>query len=176
MNETKTFTRFEKSQIINTAKVLKGFFAKKDSLEKKINELRKEMLAIDEQQKRWEAPIMDLLGGHRLEEVVEYKRELQSNGKYATKIALRYPDSVLPPVTDEPECPVHEEDTHADTTEFPAQEEPAAAAQTDPTEPDYDSAGFSTEDGLQEGESPELMEQAAADSDSTSEEDPFSFD
>ena len=91
MAETKQFTRFEKSQIINTAKVLKGFFAKKDSLEKKINELKQEMLAVDEQQKRWEAPIMDLLGGHRLEEVVEYKKELQP----AASMLRRFPCAIL---------------------------------------------------------------------------------
>lgn len=161
MTETKQFTRFEKSQIINTAKVLKGFFAKKDSLEKKIKELKKEMLAVDEQQKRWEAPIMDLLGGHRLGEVVEYKKELQPSGKYATKISLRYPETVLPPVVTEPECPTHEfgndfdEDRSADVDEDMQGEFAKVPAEH---EPEQDSAGFSTKDGLQEGEPAELAE------------------
>jgi hypothetical protein len=169
MTETKQFTRFEKSQVINTAKVLKGFFAKKESLQKKIDELKKEMLAVDEQQKRWEAPIMDLLGGHRLEEVVEYKKELQPSGKYATKISLRYPETVLPPVAAEPECPTHEfgndfdEDRDADVDEdMPGEFAEAPAEQ----EPEQDSAGFSTEDGLQEGEPAKLAEKIA-------EDDPF---
>lgn len=88
----------------------------------------------------------------------------------------------------EPECPTHEfgsdfdEDREADVdedmpgefTELPMPEEPAVtdeddtpwedeavAAQTSPVdeqEPEYDSAGFSTEDGLQEGEPAELAE------------------
>lgn len=175
MAETKTFTRFEKSQIINTAKVLKGFFAKKDSLEKKINELRQEMLAIDEQQKRWEAPIMELLGGHRLEEVVEYKKELQASGKYATKINLRYPETVLPPVDAEPECPAHDEaDREVDIDEdMPGHWEKLPEATTEQEEPEYDSAGFSTEDGLQEGEPAELAEQVEVEHENTPEDDPF---
>lgn len=86
----------------------------------------------------------------------------------------------------EPECPTHkfgndfDEDREADVdedmpgefTELPMPEEPAVtteddtpwndeaiAAQTSPVdEPEYDSAGFSTEDGLQEGEPAELAE------------------
>jgi hypothetical protein len=167
MAETKTFTRFEKSQIINTAKVLKGFFAKKDSLEKKINELRQEMLAIDEQQKRWEAPIMELLGGHRLEEVVEYKKELQASGKYATKINLRYPETVLPPVDAEPECPNAGSDFDIDAGHV------VPEATTEQEEPENDSAGFNTEDGLQEGEPAELAEQVEAEHENTPDDDPF---
>lgn len=187
MTETKQFTRFEKSQIINTAKVLKGFFAKKDSLEKKIKELKQEMLAVDEQQKRWEAPIMDLLGGHRLEEVVEYKKELQPSGKYATKITLRYPETVLPPVAEEPECPNHDNcgsdfdidkeavlAREADIDEdMPGNWEKVPEAAAEQKEPEYDSAGFSTEDGLQEGEPAELTEQVNAEAESIPEDDPF---
>lgn len=165
MSDNKTFTRFEKSQIMNTAKVLKGFFAKKDSLQKKINDLRAEISAIDEQQRRWEAPIMDLLQGHRIEEVVEYKRELTAAGKYTTKVSLRYPETVLPPETFEPECPSHA------GADFDIDKEPAAESQE--TVPEYDSAGFSTEDGLTEGEPAELAEQVNAEAESIPEDDPF---
>lgn len=87
----------------------------------------------------------------------------------------------------EPECPTHEfgsdfdkdreadvdEDMPGEFAELPLPEEPAAtdeddtpwedeavAAQTSPTdnEPEYDSAGFNTEDGLAEGEPAELAE------------------
>lgn len=166
MSDNKTFTRFEKSQIMNTAKVLKGFFAKKDSLQKKINDLRAEISAIDEQQRRWEAPIMDLLQGHRIEEVVEYKRELTAAGKYTTKVSLRYPETVLPPETFEPECPSHA------GADFDIDKESVAEPQE--TVPEYDSAGFSTEDGLTEGEPEELAAQVeAGPNEAIPEDDPF---
>lgn len=96
MTQTKNYSRFEKSQIMNTAKVLKQFIVKKEGVQKKIDALKEEMNSIDDMQKKWEAPIMELLGGRRIEEVVEYRKELQSNGKYVTKIVFRYPDTIIP--------------------------------------------------------------------------------
>jgi hypothetical protein len=87
---------------MNTAKVLKQFIVKKEGVQKKINALQDEINSIDDMQKKWEAPIMELLGGRRIEDVVEYRKELQSNGKYATKIVFRYPETIVP--VEDTEC------------------------------------------------------------------------
>lgn len=166
------FSRFEKSQIMNTAKVLKSFITKKMSIQRKIHELEQEIAGIDATQKKWEGPIMDLLHGHRIEDVVEYKQELTASGKYSTKVVFRYPDTILPMEnTAEPECPNHEtahDDRDADiNTDIPGHfEELPENATTEEKEPEYDSAGFSSEDGLAEGESAELAEVV-------NDEDPF---
>lgn len=161
------FSRFERSQIMNTAKVLKSFVTKKNALQRKIDELKKEIAGIDATQQKWEGPIMDLLRGHRIEEVIEYKQELTSNGKYSTKCVFRYPDTILPPEsTSEPECPSHEA-AHTDLdvdidTDMPGHfEEVPEADTTEESVPEQDSAGFSTEDGLQEGEPAELADPVA---------------
>lgn len=168
------FSRFEKSQIMNTAKVLKSFITKKMSIQRKIDELKQEIAGIDASQKKWEGPIMDLLHGHRIEDVVEYKQELTASGKYSTKVVFRYPDTILPPENaTEPECPSHEDahDREVDIdTDMPGHwEKLPEAATTEEKEPEYDSAGFSSEDGLQEGEPAELAE-------AVNSEDPFGLD
>jgi len=152
------FSRFEKSQIMNTAKVLKSFVTKKAAIQRKIDELKQEIAGSDATQKKWEGPIMDLLRGHRIEDVVEYKQELTASGKYSTKVVFRYPDTILPPENvAEPECPSHET----------AHDEPEP--DTEEKEPEYDSAGFSTEDGLAEGEPAEPAEVV-------NDDDPFGLD
>lgn len=168
-----TFSRFEKSQIMNTAKVLKSFITKKLSIQRKIDELKQEIAGIDATQKKWEGPIMDLLHGHRIEDVVEYKQELTASGKYSTKVVFRYPETILPPEPDSAtaEAVQHEavhEDREIDIDEdMPGHFEPLPeAATTEEKEPEYDSAGFSSEDGLKEGEPAELAE-------AVNDEDPF---
>ena len=180
MSENKTFTRFEKSQIMNTAKVLKNFIAKKATLQKKISELNEEIAAIDESQRRWEGPIMDLLQGHRIEDVIEYQRELQASGKYSTKIVFRYPDSILPPeekLEDEtysaPSRPGAGSDYDIDRepdidTDMPGHWEKLPSEES---VPEYDSAGFG-QDGLQEGEPAELAEKV----ENPDDDDPFALD
>lgn len=133
-------------------------------LEKRLEKLNEKIEEMDKQQQNWERPIIDATG-MRMESIFGYEIKNDS-GKNTLNVFFKYPETVVPEdfYNFEPECPTHagsDFDLDAGNVE---QGEPwtdeAVAAQTSATEeePEYDSAGFSTEDGLQEGEPAELAE------------------
>jgi len=177
------FTALQKNLILSTARtIFKDFVGKKQKLnerrekiiadnkvvlDKKLAVVDTELEVIDGMQKKFEGNIIELLGGYRLEDVVNFEPVTSESGRTTMKCTFKYPDTILPP-TDETE-----EDVHADCAEPAPQAEnefqPVADIDEDmqgehvPTpeesEPEYDGAGFNTEDGLQEGELAELAEQ-----------------
>lgn len=128
-------------------------------LEKKLATLNAKIAEMDAAQKPWEAIIIEKTG-FRLEDIFNYEVKT-GEGKSHVAVTFKYPTTIVPPVAEtpaepEPECPTHEdaereadidEDMPGEFTEVPEEKEP-----------EYDSAGFSTEDGLAEGEPAELSE------------------
>lgn len=183
---TKIENDFSAAQDEELQKMIAEFRAKSEArLEKKLASLKGKVAAIDAEQALWENIIIEKTG-HRAEEIFDFEITTSDTGKKSVKASFKYPDVLPPAGTAEPECPNHEdedrdadidEDMDGEFTELPMPEEPAViaeddtpwddnavAAQTSPIddEPEYDSAGFSTEDGLQEGEPAKLAEQIAA--------------
>ena len=140
-------------------------------LEKRLEKLNVQIQEIDDVQKQWEKPIIDATG-HRMEEIFGYEMAPGEGGKNRLNVYFKYPETVLPPDV-EPECPNHED---ADDSAEIWDDEAVAAQTSEPKEepqavdelptakvpeseiPEYDSAGFSTEDGLAEGEPAELAD------------------
>lgn len=146
-------------------------------LEKKLATLNAKIAEMDAAQKPWEAIIIEKTG-HRLEDIFDYEVKT-GEGKSHVAVTFKYPATIVPPVAEapaepEPECPSHEdtdreadvdEDMPGEFTEVPEEKEP-----------EYDSAGFSTEDGLTEGEPAELAEAVNAPAPSESDEHVFGSD
>lgn len=136
-------------------------------LEKRLERLNKQIEDMDKAQRGWEQPIIDATG-RRAEDIFGYEMQSSTDGKNRLNVFFRYPDTVIPP-TSEPECPTHDEaencevwddeavaaQTSEPKDEYKFEELPTAEV-PEPEIPEYDSAGFSTEDGLQEGEPAEL--------------------
>jgi hypothetical protein len=185
------FTALQKNLILSTARtIFKDFVGKKQKLnerrekiiadnkvvlDKKLAVVDTELEVIDGMQKKFESNIIELLGGYRLEDVVNFEPVTSESGRTTMKCTFKYPDTILPP-TDETEEGVHAdcaESAPQAENEFQSIENPVEERKADidedmagefvPTpeenEPEYDGAGFSTEDGLQEGEPAELAEQ-----------------
>lgn len=185
------FTALQKNLILSTARtIFKDFVGKKQklnerrekiiadnkiALDKKLAGVDTELQVIDGMQKKFEGNIIELLGGYRLEDVVNFEPVTSESGRTTMKVSFKYPETILPP-TDE----AKDEDVHADCAEpeltaeneFQPIENPVEEREADidedmagefvpapENEPEYDGAGFSTEDGLQEGEPAELAEQ-----------------
>jgi len=137
-------------------------------LEKRLAKLNKTISDMDEVQKSWEKPIIDMTG-FRMEDMFDYEMKSGDDGSNRLVVSFKYPETVIPPVSElEPECPCHEdaehdididEDMSCENTAVSDYEE--SAQPVDESEPEYDSAGFSAEDGLQEGEPAELAETIA---------------
>lgn len=157
----------------------------KARLEKKLAVLNKKIEEINAAQASIEKIIVDKTG-YGADDIFDYEI-VDSGSSKNVKVTFKYPD-VIPPVEIEHDGVHHLMDADGDVIEpEDAWDDEAVAAQTSPTEepeeapeelpmpeepvaadeddtpfddePEYDSAGFSTEDGLAEGEPAELAEQ-----------------
>ena len=101
----KQFSNFEKAAIKRTAQNVDKFVTKKFKLAEQINKLQEEYSAVTKMQEEWEAPIVSMTG-HTTEELVS-KQEIiltAKDGKTTKtyKFVLKYPETVVPPVNNNP--------------------------------------------------------------------------
>jgi len=121
------FTALQKNLILSTARtIFKDFVGKKQKLnerrekiiadnkvvlDKKLAVVDTELEVIDGMQKKFEGNIIELLGGYRLEDVVNFEPVTSESGRTTMKCTFKYPDTILPPTNEA------DEDVHADCAE-----------------------------------------------------------
>lgn len=97
----KQFKQFEITTIKRTAQNVAPLVAKRDKLFKKRDEIQAELDITIKSIAAFEEPIKVMTGGFSSEELT--KRVVNDKGQ--AKYVLRYPDTVVPPVTSEhPNC------------------------------------------------------------------------
>lgn len=127
------FTALQKNLILSTARtIFKDFVGKKQKLnerrekiiadnkvvlDKKLAVVDTELEVIDGMQKKFEGNIIELLGGYRLEDVVNFEPVTSESGRTTMKCTFKYPDTILPPTNEA------DEDVHADCAETAPQAE-----------------------------------------------------
>lgn len=101
----KQFSNFEKAAIKRTAQNVDKFVTKKFKLAEQINKLQEEYSAVTKMQEEWEAPIISMTG-HTTEELVSKQEVILTakDGKTTKtyKFVLKYPETVVPPVNNNP--------------------------------------------------------------------------
>lgn len=101
----KQFSNFEKAAIKRTAQNVDKFVTKKFKLAEQINKLQEEYSAVTKMQEEWEAPIISMTG-HTTEELVSKQEVILTakDGKTTKtyKFILKYPETVVPPVNNNP--------------------------------------------------------------------------
>jgi hypothetical protein len=121
------FTALQKNLILSTARtIFKDFVGKKQKLnerrekiiadnkvvlDKKLAVVDTELEVIDGMQKKFEGNIIELLGGYRLEDVVNFEPVTSESGRTTMKCTFKYPDTILPPTNEA------DEDVRADCAE-----------------------------------------------------------
>lgn len=117
MTNSIKFTSLQKQLILSTARTIFGDFIKKKNvlkarrekivadakaaLDKKLESVDADLMVIEESQKGFEANMIQMLGGHRLEDVVNFEPVTSESGRTSLKVSFKYPDTILPPCTDE---------------------------------------------------------------------------
>lgn len=82
--EKKEFSKFEIAAIKRTAQNISSFITKRNKLVAKRDALDAEINSINEAIDKWEAPIMEITGGKKVEELVDrvqVKTGVDKNGK-----------------------------------------------------------------------------------------------
>lgn len=82
--EKKEFSKFEVAAIKRTAQNISSFITKRNKLVAKRDALDAEINSINEAIDKWEAPIMEITGGKKVEELVDrvqVKTGVDKNGK-----------------------------------------------------------------------------------------------
>ena len=101
----KQFSNFEKAAIKRTAQNVDKFVTKKFKLAEQINKLQEEYSALVKMQEEWEAPIVSMTG-YTTEELVSKQEVIitAKDGKTTKtyKFVLKYPETVVPPVNNNP--------------------------------------------------------------------------
>lgn len=106
----KKFSKIEIAVIKRTAQNVNQFVNKKEKINAKIAELEAEKASLQPIIDSFQGPIKEMTGGYTTEDLVQ--REVISTGKIdpktgkeimQTRFVLKYPDTVIPVATEEPE-------------------------------------------------------------------------
>lgn len=111
----KEFTKFELARMKRTAQNVEGFLKQKNKLEAKKTEIDAKLKIINEQIELTDAPTVAMTGYHTediIKKVVTPTDQVDKNGNIIKKTTFEfiYPDTIIPPVTEE-ETPVSTEET-----------------------------------------------------------------
>ena len=154
----KTFSKIEISVIKSAAKNAAPYVAKKQKLDAQIKEVEEKVAEqikkrVEEKVQKLEAEkagyqaiidslnasVKQITGGYSTEELIDIKKEAtgqmdQKTGKeiFKTVYVLKYPETVVPPTTEEatePECPTPENEEPVEENPVELQQEAAEAAE-----------------------------------------------
>ena len=117
----KEFTKFELARMKRTAQNVEGFLKQKNKLEEKKAKIEEELAVINQQIELTDAPTVAMTGYHTediIKKVVTPTDQVDKNGNIIKKVTFEfiYPDTIVPPVTEE-EVPVDTEGTIANDEE-----------------------------------------------------------
>ena len=117
----KEFTKFELARLKRTAQNVEGFLKQKNKLEAKKAEIEAELVNVNQQIELTDAPTVAMTGYHTediIKKVVTPTDQVDKNGNVIKKVTFEfiYPDTIVPPVTEE-EAPVDTEETIANDEE-----------------------------------------------------------
>ena len=113
----KEFTKFELARMKRTAQNVEGFLKQKNKLEEKKAKIEEELAVINQQIELTDAPTVAMTGYHTediIKKAVTPTDQVDKNGNIIKKVTFEfiYPDTIVPPVTEE-EAPVDTEETIA---------------------------------------------------------------
>ena len=122
----KEFTKFELARMKRTAQNVEGFLKQKNKLEEKKAKIEEELAIINQQIELTDAPTVAMTGYHTediIKKVVTPTDQVDKNGNIIKKVTFEfiYPDTIVPPVTEE-EAPVDTEETTASDVEKSSEE------------------------------------------------------
>ena len=111
----KEFTKFELARLKRTAQNVEGFLKQKNKLEAKKAEIEAELANVNQQIELTDAPTVAMTGYHTediINKVVTPTDQVDKNGNVIKKVTFEfiYPDTIVPPVTEE-ETLVNNEET-----------------------------------------------------------------
>ena len=111
----KEFTKFELARLKRTAQNVEGFLTQKNKLEAKKAEIEAELANVNQQIELTDAPTVAMTGYHTediIKKVVTPTDQVDKNGNVIKKVTFEfiYPDTIVPPVTEE-ETLVNNEET-----------------------------------------------------------------
>ena len=111
----KEFTKFERARLKRTAQNVEGFLKQKNKLEAKKAEIEAELVNVNQQIELTDAPTVAMTGYHTediIKKVVTPTDQVDKNGNVIKKVTFEfiYPDTIVPPVTEE-ETLVNNEET-----------------------------------------------------------------
>ena len=111
----KEFTKFELARLKRTAQNVEGFLKQKNKLEAKKAEIEAELVNVNQQIELTDAPTVAMTGYHTediIKKVVTPTDQVDKNGNVIKKVTFEfiYPDTIVPPVTEE-KTPVNNEET-----------------------------------------------------------------
>ena len=117
----KEFTKFELARMKRTAQNVEGFLKQKNKLEEKKAKIEKELAIVNQQIELTDAPTVAMTGYHTediIKKVVTPTDQVDKNGNIIKKVTFEfiYPDTIVPPVTDE-DAPANVEETTASDVE-----------------------------------------------------------
>lgn len=117
----KEFTKFELARLKRTAQNVEGFLKQKNKLEAKKAEIEAELANVNQQIELTDAPTVAMTGYHTediIKKVVTPTDQVDKNGNVIKKVTFEfiYPDTIVPPVTEE-ETLVNNEETMASDKE-----------------------------------------------------------
>lgn len=118
----KEFTKFELARMKRTAQNVEGFLKQKNKLEVKKAKIEAELAEINEQIELTDAPTVAMTGYHTediIKKVVTPTDQVDKNGNIIKKVTFEfiYPDTIVPPVTEEETTASDVEDSSEETTE-----------------------------------------------------------
>lgn len=113
--EKKEFTKFELARMKRTAQNVEGFLKQKNKLEEKKAKIEEELAVINQQIELTDAPTVAMTGYHTediIRKVVTPTDQVDKKGNIIKKVTFEfiYPDTIVPPVTEE-ETPMVEKTT-----------------------------------------------------------------
>ena len=111
----KEFTKFELARLKRTAQNVEGFLKQKNKIEAKKAEIEAELANVNQQIEVTDAPTVAMTGYHTediIKKVVTPTDQVAKNGNVSKKVTFEfiYPDTIVPPVTEE-ETLVNNEET-----------------------------------------------------------------
>lgn len=118
----KEFTKFELARMKRTAQNVEGFLKQKNKLEAKKAKIEAELAEINEQIELTDAPTVAMTGYHTediIKKVVTPTDQVDKNGNIIKKVTFEfiYPDTIVPPVTEEETTASDVENLSKKTTE-----------------------------------------------------------
>ena len=111
----KEFTKFELARLKRTAQNVEGFLKQKNKLEAKKAEIEAELANVNQQIELTDAPTVAMTGYNTediIKKVVTPTDQVDKNGNVIKKVTFEfiYPDTIVPPITEE-ETLVNNEET-----------------------------------------------------------------